>query len=474
MSVGEFLENIGKGVATGAKVAGAVLEPLAKRTAEVVSGDAPQLDYERRNRQYAMEDQQIAVKAKELENQMAMGEKYGTLTPEQRQQYVDQITGLYSHPRHAGTLMEKLRQAVHPKGAVASPSSLSTLKNAMPEGGTAAQDERNAEKLAMAKASNKPLPKDAAFLQAFARERGKTWAELTPDELLEAFNQEGETKAAQQKEEHLKALEEYRNSTLKLRKSEADLHEAQFKASQDPNNPAFRLKLEQARSAATRNEAYMINAQARAFGSFNGTPLPGAALTAEGQPIGSGFASNVKPTSQEISRADLAASALEQISDMKKLLTDRSSMFGPGAGRVQKMQQWIGSQDPDAQRFTAAATTAADHLMGVFGGRSSATGLRIEAAMGELKTNPEATIAALDQFSKAAETIQSKGTRHVVGGVPGQIKSLTNPPGGVVPGKVNPAQLPEAAKKQLKEGQVTVFGNGQEWTLQNGQPKQVK
>jgi hypothetical protein len=34
--------------------------------------------------------------------------------------------------------------------------------------------------------------------------------------------------------------------------------------------------------------------------------------------------------------------------------------------------------------------------------------------------------------------------------------------------------LPDAAKKQLKEGIITTFGNGQEWTLENGQPKQVK
>lgn len=34
--------------------------------------------------------------------------------------------------------------------------------------------------------------------------------------------------------------------------------------------------------------------------------------------------------------------------------------------------------------------------------------------------------------------------------------------------------LPEQAKAQLKEGQVTTFGNGQRWTLKNGQPMQVQ
>ena len=34
-------------------------------------------------------------------------------------------------------------------------------------------------------------------------------------------------------------------------------------------------------------------------------------------------------------------------------------------------------------------------------------------------------------------------------------------------------QLPEAARKALKEGEITTFGNGQKWTLQNGVPVQV-
>ncbi len=36
-----------------------------------------------------------------------------------------------------------------------------------------------------------------------------------------------------------------------------------------------------------------------------------------------------------------------------------------------------------------------------------------------------------------------------------------------------PSMLPDSAKAQLKEGHVTTFGNGQKWTLKNGQPQQV-
>lgn len=35
-------------------------------------------------------------------------------------------------------------------------------------------------------------------------------------------------------------------------------------------------------------------------------------------------------------------------------------------------------------------------------------------------------------------------------------------------------QLPEAAKKLLREGQIATFNNGQEWTLEGGVPKRIK
>lgn len=47
--------------------------------------------------------------------------------------------------------------------------------------------------------------------------------------------------------------------------------------------------------------------------------------------------------------------------------------------------------------------------------------------------------------------------------------------GGRTPVGAAPAtQLPPAALAQLKSGVVTTFANGQQWTLENGQPKQVK
>jgi hypothetical protein len=144
MSIADILKEAGSGLAKGAKAAGAVLEPLGQRTAEVVSGEAPQIDEERRQQA----EKGVEAKAQELESQLEMGRKYGTLTPGQQKQYVDAITQLYSHPSQMGTLVQKLHKAVHPGGAT---YQAPPLTNATPNGGTAATDEARALELAQAR-----------------------------------------------------------------------------------------------------------------------------------------------------------------------------------------------------------------------------------------------------------------------------------------------------------------------------------
>lgn len=145
MSVGDILKKAGQGALTGARAVGAVAAPLLSRTAEVVSGEAPQIDEEKRQQQAKMDDAALNAKADDLEAQLAMGRKYGTLTPEEQQQYVDQITALFSHPRHMNTLMTRLQRAIHPQGARYQENK--PLPNATPTGGTAAADEKRAAEL---------------------------------------------------------------------------------------------------------------------------------------------------------------------------------------------------------------------------------------------------------------------------------------------------------------------------------------
>ena len=212
---------------------------------------------------------------------------------------------------------------------------------------------------------------------------------------------------------------DYQKQSIALRQAQESLREAEFQASRDPNNPVLKTKVAQANAMLERAQAQLITAYAGAQGTTpSGTPLPGALTDADGNPIGSHFQSNVRPTGTEIGRADLSTSALDQMDTMKDILTKRSDLFGPAAGRATNFTQWVGSQDPDAQQFSAAARTAADHLAGVFGGRSQAALQAIYDTIGRNQTNPAAAIAALNQMEKAAKIIQKRGTRKTVGGVP--------------------------------------------------------
>lgn len=153
----------------------------------------------------------------------------------------------------------------------------------------------------------------------------------------------------------------------------------------------------------------------RAHGTEGGEALPGAMLNDQNKPVGTAFQQNVRPTGQERNKADLANSAHDQIADLKSIVQKRPDIFGPAAGRSTDFSVWVGSQDPDAQRFRAARTIAGDHLAGVFGGRSEAALKALDDAIGHFKDNPAAVAAGLDQLEKANSRFSQAGTVKTVG-----------------------------------------------------------
>lgn len=146
-----------------------------------------------------------------------------------------------------------------------------------------------------------------------------------------------------------------------------------------------------------------------------GNALPGAMLDDNGNPIGTAFQQNVRPTGQERNKADMATSAATQISDMKSIVQKHPEFFGPGYGQTTAFRNWVGSGDPDAKRFIAARTIAADHLAGTFGGRSEYALKALDDALGQFKENPQAALAGLDQLSGANSYFQKKGTVRTAG-----------------------------------------------------------
>src|SRR5271156_5177493 len=145
MAISDVLSGIGEGLEKGAaatgRVAGALAPAIGKAVVNEEAGYAPQIAAEGRQHTQAMEDQQINAKAGLLENQLKQLQSNAPLfnndgsvmTPQQRTSAISDLSGqftqLYSHPRHAGTLMEKLRQAVSPGGMTAGAGAMASQPN---------------------------------------------------------------------------------------------------------------------------------------------------------------------------------------------------------------------------------------------------------------------------------------------------------------------------------------------------------
>lgn len=220
-------------------------------------------------------------------------------------------------------------------------------------------------------------------------------------------------------------MSEQQQAVHDLKGSQDELAQASSalkKSQNDPSSPAYRLAEQRILNAqATRNIAAQrlglseSQFEMRSRGTQGGVALPGSMIDDQGQPVGTAFQQNVRPTGTERNKADMASSASEQLGDIKSIIQKHPDLFGPGYGQATAFTKWIGSQDPDAQRFLAARTIAGDHLAGTFGGRSETALTALDNAIGQFKDNPKAALAGIDQLTKANSRFQTAGTVRTTG-----------------------------------------------------------
>lgn len=289
------------------------------------------------------------------------------------------------------------------------------------------QDEKQAQEEAATRETNS-LPQ---LHQAQAELAGEKLNEKTTndqakiDEQLRAHGFKSDEKgnvvplSYQEMSEPQQAVYDLKGSQEELAEANKQLKDAQS----DPNSIQYKLAqqriegAQQARAIALRRLGFSEQTyDARYRGTdAQGQALPGAMLTEDNRPVGSSFSQNVRPTGTERNKADMAGSAKEQLTDIASIVAKHPTLFGPGYGQSSAFRQWIGSQDPDAQRFVAARTIAGDHLAGTFGGRSEAALDALDTAIGKFKDNPNALKAGLDQLSKANERFLKAGTVKTAG-----------------------------------------------------------
>ncbi len=283
------------------------------------------------------------------------------------------------------------------------------------------------------------------------RKKGESEAKIAAHLAQNGFKIDPETKEIiplpyEEMSEPQQAIHDLKGSQAELADAKAELSKAQA-ANQPTLIELAKRRIDNANHTAATAERRLGLSQAqfemRAHGTENGVPLPGSLITDDGKPVGTGFQQNVRPTGQERNKADMGISAREQLSDIKNIVKSRPDVFGPAAGRKTDFTVWVGSQDPDAQRFRAARTIAGDHLAGTFGGRSEPALAALDDAIGKFKDNPKAIIAGIDQIDKANQVFIKKGTPRTTGSdaAKGSGDGLIDVQlGDGRPGKIHPSQ----------------------------------
>jgi hypothetical protein len=141
---------------------------------------------------------------------------------------------------------------------------------------------------------------------------------------------------------------------------------------------------------------------------------------------------NPQPTAQERNKGDLAQSSIHQIGEMRDVLDKRPDIFGPGAGRANRIQQWLGSSDPDAIKYRSSSQYLADHSAALFGGRGEYIMKQLHDLTDE-RFGPDALKQALTEAEQTSQGFKNAGTTHGKGGSSG----YSQPSGGTQTFNVN-------------------------------------
>jgi hypothetical protein len=400
-----------------------------------------------------MEDARINFKAKALENQLnqlqsdkPLFKPDGTpMSPQERTQAIgsltDQFSSLYSNPRHAGTLMEKLRKIVAPNGGVkggaapeqTTPAAAMTGFTAVPPEGYAENQARQEavkdfeakwgymkqyipedqqekvhqemlEKFGGLSSVQKPLTgskpykgADGKYYQSMLGSDGTITAQAMPPDYVPP-PPTGQPKAGVSGGKNIFALETPEGWKSTLDGSILnDFRPLPNYAQVAPTIPAIRAQYEITPTTSNQGAEVLTTRGQAAAAARSGNPMLAGTIGA--------------PTGKDKSNQMLAQSALSQINTMERVLQQDPNLTGVGAGQLTQFQRWIGTNSPDSQQFLAAATFLSEHGVGVFGGRNIHSIRDLQNLVGSWRTNPAALRAGLEQARKTMQPWATAGGR---------------------------------------------------------------
>jgi hypothetical protein len=205
----------------------------------------------------------------------------------------------------------------------------------------------------------------------------------------------------------------------------ADATAALKKVQADPDSPQARMA--QQRIETARNNMMIASKRlglsedtfaARYHGTdSSGQPLPGALITDDGQPIGSSFSSNVRPTT---TARDAAGRAQIGENIRQRILTQLQDpkvreKIGPILGRASNAQEAIGNLPPELSEFKNDLTSYAAFQAGMHPVRGIGALNYFDKVMGGLGQTPEQMMGKLQSNHNTAQDVIKIGQPRTVG-----------------------------------------------------------
>jgi len=180
-----------------------------------------------------------------------------------------------------------------------------------------------------------------------------------------------------------------------------------------------------------------------------GTSLPGVDPN---DPMGMKMIQAYKPTGTQRTRSDLASMVQNSNAAMKAIVQKHPELFGPGAGQITSLEDFIGTLGPDAAAFETYLGSSAAANAGVHQFRSynaSQHFQKILSGGSAFGRNVNALLAGIDADSDAVEVMRKAGA------MPGQGQGR-----GVVPDKRQKSS-PASSGNSLIDDLVKKHGGGQ-------------
>lgn len=227
------------------------------------------------------------------------------------------------------------------------------------------------------------------------------------------------------------------------------------------------------RDKASRDAAFK---QAQEFANKRGVDV--STLTSQYQAYNETLNSNIK----RVNQTRIMEGELQGTLDNLKPVSDAA---GLGALRIENIAKAFAGQetnDPIVEQYAFQLNQLRSELAaynGALQGRSGQSLNIQDYAEAERVIKSGFSTKAADGLRKAVSAATEKMSGVLNKNVDTARKSvwdLFGVGGNYKPqngGAAQPGALPAEAKSKLKEGTVTTFGNGQKWTLHNGQPAQV-